>query len=175
MKVLIANCDKPYYFISIYIKCNELIVLGILAHDNFSKRLSSLTNKVDMSVANRQIREWQIPKLTPLVKHVHSCVKTRLYIILHIVSPYSNFVHKTWDLSAGPSRVYRRHDIVIQKTEPNIGCWNAINFVNSNSAETTSFFLVNQLIKIDFWHAKAIFSYNEVRFYEELGYSFLRK
>ena len=163
MKVLVANCDKTYYFISINIESNKLIIFGVFAHYNLCKRLSSFSNEVHMSLANSQVSEGQISKLAPFVKHIHGSVEPALNVVLDVVGSDSDFVHETWELRAGASCVDRGHNVVVKQTKSDVRSWNAEYFVDADSAQTACLFLINKFIDVNFWLPESVFCDHKVR------------
>lgn len=114
MKVLVAYSYKAYNFIAVYVESDKLVLFRVFAHDDLCEWLTPLANKIHMGVTNSEIGERQVSEFAPLVEHVHRCVKPTFYVILDIVSPNANFVHKAGKLGARASRINGRHNVVIE-------------------------------------------------------------
>jgi len=160
MQVLVSNSNKANNFITINVESDKLIFFWIFTHDNLSKRLAPFTDKIHMFVSNSQVCKGKISEFTSLIEHVHSSIETWLNIILDVVGSNSYFVHKTRKLGTWTSCIYRRHYVVVKQTKPNIRCGYCLYFIYSYSTQTSDFFLIDDLIYVDFRKSKTVFSYH---------------
>ena len=94
MQVLIANCDKTHYFITVDEVSNEFTFLHITINDDLLETLHTLTYEIHWSITNLHWCKGEISEFYSLVEHVHCCEESCLHVILKIISSESHLVNE---------------------------------------------------------------------------------
>jgi len=131
MEILKSYSNKTYYFITINIKGNKFTRFNITWCNYFCKWLITFPDKVYLSITNRHISHRDISPFNSFIKHIHRSIKTRLNIILYIISSNTIFMNKTRVLSTRSSSIDRWLNITVKQWKSKVRCWQSCLIINA--------------------------------------------
>lgn len=158
VQVLVPAGQKAANLIAVAKEGDPLFAAWRASVDDVCDRLLSLADKVQLFVSDRQRGHRQIPELDLFVQHVHCSVEATLDIVLDVVGPHSDFVHKAWVVRAGACCKHGRRDVVLQQGEAHVRNRNALSVVEQAVQRTGLCVLfIAHVLKVGFRLSDTVF------------------